>query len=143
MQTRVGNAPYLRACALSIRMAVFVQERGLAMADEFDDGDTAETVYAIALADAHTPVACARLGWLDATTARIGRVATLPKWRGQHLGSVVLTALADQAKADGATTAVIHSECTAQGFYASLGYQPVGAVYQEDGVDCITLHKTL
>lgn len=138
----VSNAVHMRAASSYIRMKVFVLEKALALAAEFDQNDTSETVYSV-LFDGNLPVATARLLNETDDVARIGRVATLKEYRGNHLGSQVVKALEDLARERQVKQLVIHAELTAAEFYEYLGYRRVGKPYDEDGVPCITLDKQL
>ncbi|KRL79079.1 hypothetical protein FC17_GL000699 [Secundilactobacillus paracollinoides DSM 15502 = JCM 11969] len=124
-------------------MNVFVQERHIAIEDEFDDNDTPDMVYAVCYADNETPVATGRFQVIDATTMRPGRIATLKAYRGQHLGAQIIAALEEVGRNEEFETSLIHSELTAQKFYEKQGYHFVSDVYEEDGVPCVNVEKTL
>lgn len=142
VRMEVGCETHLRAASCYIRMKVFVIERSLALKEEFDQNDTPETVYSV-LFVGDLPVATARYLSEDHETARIGRVATQSDYRGQQLGSQVVTALETYAKHEKKTQVLIHAEATAALFYEKLGYVQVGEQYEEDGVPCMTLVKKL
>ena len=142
MQLKVNATNWQRAAAFAVRMQVFVRERGLALQDEFDDQDNDGTIYAVIYHN-DDPVATGRFKQLDATTMRPGRIATLASQRGNGLGAKIIIALEQVGRQHGCTQSVIHSELTAQGFYAKLGYQPSGEPFSEDGVPCILLTKQL
>ncbi|GAY73894.1 hypothetical protein [Lentilactobacillus kosonis] len=57
-------------------MSVFVIERNINLADEFDDKDNDSMTYAV-IFDENIPVATGRFETPDKQTLRIGRVATL------------------------------------------------------------------
>ncbi|MFC6171346.1 GNAT family N-acetyltransferase [Loigolactobacillus jiayinensis] len=142
MQLKVNATNWQRAAAFAVRMQVFVRERSIALQDEFDDNDTDGTTYAVIYAN-DEPVATGRFQQISATTMRPGRIATLASQRGNGLGAQIIAALEAVGRQRGCTHSEIHSELTAQGFYAKLGYQPVGASFIEDGVACILLQKLL
>lgn len=56
---KVGAEAFQRAASLYIRFHVFVLERGIDMADEFDSHDEKGTVYAVAY-DGKQPVSTGR-----------------------------------------------------------------------------------
>ncbi|KRM11416.1 GNAT family N-acetyltransferase [Paucilactobacillus suebicus] len=143
MRIEVSNNPWQQAAALSIRLKVFVQERGLNKQDEFDGGDTEQTVYAVAWQDERTPVATVRFQQVDEQTMRPGRVATLPEYRGQGTAQRALLATEKYGQSFGMIHSVIHSELTAQGFYERCGYQVSSTPFIEDGVECIELTKKI
>ncbi|MBO0454711.1 MULTISPECIES: GNAT family N-acetyltransferase [Enterococcus] len=142
LRLEIGNAQYLRAASCYVRMKVFVLERALALSEEFDQNDTADTVYCVLFAGS-LPVATARLLTEAAGIARIGRVATIDGYRGKHLGSQVIRALENLALEKEFKQIWIHAELTAAVFYEKLGYLRDGELYEEDGVPCITLVKRI
>ena len=140
LRLEVGRDSDLRAASSYIRMCVFVLEKKIVLADEFDQNDTSDTIYSV-LFDGSRPVATARLLMEDTETARIGRVATIEAYRGKQLGSRVVRALEDLAKTQKFKQILIHAELSAAGFYENLDYHKKGEPYEEDGVPCITLVK--
>lgn len=142
MKMVVGNQDWQRAASCFVRMQVFVLERKIAIADEFDALDTPGTVYAV-LYDEDEPVATGRFIPESQQAARFTRIATVSRYRGQQLGSQIIRALEAYACQQGYTDVEIHSELTAVAFYKKLGYLPVSAVYEEDEVPCQTLARTL
>lgn len=141
MEIIVSAKPWQRAAALSVRLQVFVQERHIALKDEFDDHDQPGTLYVVAYADPATPVATGRFQAYDRVTMQPERIATLAAYRGQHLGAQIITALENVGRQHGYQKALIHSEVTAQGFYESLGYHVSSGVFMEDGVPCVLVRK--
>ncbi|MFD1319300.1 GNAT family N-acetyltransferase [Loigolactobacillus zhaoyuanensis] len=142
MELKVNATDWQRAAAFAVRLQVFVHERGLSLQAEFDDHDRDGTTYAVVYAD-QTPVATGRFQQLSTTTMRPGRIATLASQRGKGLGAQIIAALEQVGRDKGCQRSEIHSELTAQGFYAQLGYRPVGTPFTEDGVACILLQKQL
>ncbi|GHP13717.1 N-acetyltransferase [Lentilactobacillus fungorum] len=136
----VNSTKPIRAAAAYIRLSVFVLERGIALTDEFDDKDSDDMIYAVLFKESQ-PIATCRFEQLDATTLKIGRVATLKAYRGHGYGRQVITAMENRAKEAGLTQSIIHSELTAQGFYEKMGYRPISDVFLEDGVPCIIVKK--
>lgn len=126
---RVGPGSGLER-AQGIRRAVFVEELGVTVDEEFDDRDDApQTVHVIAVVDG-----------LDVGTARlvadrqrrgvvhITRVAVLARARGSGVGRAMMAALEDVACADFAIGAPprVRLELSvmepAAEFYRSIGY---------------------
>lgn len=141
MQLVVEGSKPIRAAAAYIRMTVFVIERGIALRDEFDDLDDDREVYAV-LFDGITPVATCRYEQFDDQTLKIGRVATLPAYRGRGYGKQVLLAMENYGRRQGLTKSLIHSEVTAKGFYEKLGYSVTSSPFLEDGVPCVIVEKS-
>lgn len=138
----VGNEPFQRAASLYVRYSVFIIERNISLQDEFDDNDEKGTVYSVLYED-DLPVSTGRFLPETDIEARLTRIATLKEYRGHGYGAKVIKALEAYAKDKGFQKLRIHSELTAKTFYESIGYQPVGEVYQEDGEPCQTLEKNI
>ncbi|MGX7163126.1 GNAT family N-acetyltransferase [Enterococcus massiliensis] len=139
MKLVVGNQRWQRAASCYIRLQVFVLEQKIPLEEEFDAHDLDETIYAV-LYDENKPAATGRF-LQEGTTARLTRIATLPEYRKQHLGSQIIEALEVYALSQGLKKASIHADLTALPFYQKLGYVPYGEVYLEDGVPCQSLEK--
>ncbi|MET3558362.1 putative GNAT family N-acyltransferase [Streptococcus rupicaprae] len=142
VKTIVGSEPFQRAASLYIRFQVFVIDKKMDMADEFDGHDEAGTVYAVVY-DGNRPLATGRFLPETDTCARLTRIATLAPHRGQGYGTLVMDALENHAKKEGFKELVIHSELTAKSFYEGLGYVAFGPRYLEDGEPCQSLNKLL
>lgn len=70
----------------------------------------------------------------------IGRVITSPDFRGTGLGRKVMELAIQSCKElFGPGSIRIGAQVYAQPFYASLGFEPEGDVYDEDGIDHIEM----
>lgn len=141
-EIRVGSEPWQRAAALCVRYQVFVVERGIDRADEFDDQDIDGRIYANLLVN-QLPVSTGRLLQEDEEVARLTRIATLSAYRGHGFGRQIVQKLENYAKETGYKQLIIHSELTAKSFYEELGYEAVSAIYLEDGQECQSLAKEI
>jgi ElaA protein len=119
--------------ALAIRLAVFVEEQGVSLAQEIDGHDAAAR-HLLALRDGE-PVGTLRLRWVDdGRVAKIERVAVLPRARGATIGQALVEAALATARAAGAEAALLHAQTGVQGFYARLGFVAFGPEFVEDGI---------
>jgi predicted GNAT family N-acyltransferase len=77
--------------------------------------------------------------------ARIGRIAVLPAWRRQGVGSRLLRLLEEAALARGAARILLHAQVPVQPFYERHGYavDPPGAVFLEDEIPHVAMSKRL
>jgi len=78
----------------------------------------------------HSPgllVAVGRLHFNTANEAQIRYMATHESYRGQGIGTALVRYLEAAARARGARCVVLNARDTAVGFYARLGYAPVGS----------------
>jgi predicted GNAT family N-acyltransferase len=110
----VESAEQLRQ-ALAIRVAVFVEEQGVARALEIDGRDDAAQHF-LALREGQ-PVGTLRLRWVDdSRVAKIERVAVLPRARGAKFGQALVQAALAAAGAAGAEAALLHAQTSVQDF---------------------------
>lgn len=142
MNLHIGNEIWNKASAFYVRMSVFVLERGMELAEEFDEQDHLNIDYAV-MYNLEKPVSTGRYELLDSETIRIGRIATLKEYRGQKLGRAIIFALEDIGRQKGCTKASIHSEQTAASFYEELNYKIVSDEFYENNVPCVLLEKQL
>lgn len=138
----IGSEPWQRAASLYVRMTVFVLERGIDRADEFDQNDGPGITYANIWADGQ-PVATGRFLREGEDAGRLTRIATVAAYRGQGMGSQIVTALERYAQNQHVRHLQIHAEATDVSFYTRLGYRTISPVYLEDGVPCRIMARDL
>lgn len=122
---------------LGIRFAVFVEEQGVDPILEIDGLDAA-CQHVIAW-EGTTPIATGRIQ----KDGHIGRVAVLPAYRRQGIGSAVMKALVDMARSNDCSTAWLSSQVQAAPFYEKLGFRRLGTPYLEAGIDHIDMELPL
>jgi predicted GNAT family N-acyltransferase len=127
---------------VDLRTRVFVLEQGVPPEIEQDDRD-ATAVHALSRDGSGRVVATGRLLLGDDGRASIGRMATDPAHRGNGHGAAVLAELQRAARARGAVEIELHAQLTARGFYERAGYDPVGEVYEEAGIEHLTMRRRL
>lgn len=116
-----------------LRRVVFTDEQGVSEADEIDDLD-GECLHLLAW-DGSVPVGTARIRLLD-NVAKIGRVCVISSYRGTGLGAALIRKTLDIArKNEGITQAKLGAQTHALGFYAALGFTPIGPIYEDAGID--------
>lgn len=116
----------------AIRRAVFIEEQGIAEAEEWDDLD-GQAIYLLAWQDGEA-VGTARI-FLDGSTGKIGRVCVMPAARGTGLGRQLIKAAVDVLRSrHGVLQARLGAQVQAMGFYEKLGFAPVGEVYDDAGI---------
>ena len=125
--------------AALIRQAVFVEEQGFEK--EFDKLDN--TAYRLVIYKDEQPIAVGRMYFKDKTTMILGRIAAIKEYRGQKLGSKVVTALENKARELGCLETELSAQQQAQKFYEKLGYKPDGDMYYDEWCPHVTMKKIL
>lgn len=111
--------------ASTIRRSVFVQEQGIDESEEWDEHDS-DSTHAVAWLGIH-PVGTARL----LPEGKIGRMAVLPEFRSQGIGSAMLLALLAVAKEKNLSQVRLSAQQQAIGFYSRHGFVPLGESHTE------------
>ena len=118
--------------AYSIRKRVFVEEQGVPEEMELDEFDL-NARHALAYADSEC-IGTARLVTLTENIGRIGRMAVLPKYRGQGVGRRLLEALLKAAQSQAIKQVELHAQVTVIPFYEQFGFIAQGDIYDEAGI---------
>jgi YbgC/YbaW family acyl-CoA thioester hydrolase len=139
---RSGNWNDLGRLAERLRMDVFVKEQGVPAEMEMDEWDPV-CRHVVAVNHLGHCVATGRLITEAPGVGRIGRMAVSRELRGARVGRQVLDALVAAAQARGDREVVLHAQVHAQSFYARAGFVPEGQVYDEAGIDHITMRRVL
>jgi predicted GNAT family N-acyltransferase len=126
--------------AFRIRRTVFVEEQGVPLEDEFDEHEE-QAVHILVHAEGQ-PVGTGRVRMVEGV-AKLERICILPAYRKHGLGKVIIRALEEVAREQGATSAKLHAQTHAEGFYKKLGYTTASAVFMEDGIPHVLMVKTL
>lgn len=142
LQLQSGSWNDLGRWAERLRVAVFVHEQGVPRELEMDVHDPLAR-HVVVSNGLGQPVATGRLVSHAPGVGRIGRMAVDRSLRGTGVGRQVLDALVDAARTRGDHAVVLHAQCHAQGFYARAGFEPEGEVYDEAGIDHITMRRSL
>jgi predicted GNAT family N-acyltransferase len=118
--------------AYAIRRRVFIEEQHVPEEIEMD-ADDGHAFHALAILDG-VAIGCGRMLEHGDSEVKIGRMAVLREFRGTGVGAHILRFLIDRARARGLRKAILHAQLTAQGFYLTEGFNPVGDVFEEGGI---------
>ena len=110
-----------RAGAYYVRIQAMARKHQIPLEVEFDEHDTPETKYIVAVDD-FLPVATCRLYPEDEKRMVLGRIVVLPEYRRQGLGTLVVKEAEAWARELGFTTAVVESRDNKIAFYEQMGY---------------------
>lgn len=139
---QVSNAQE-KADALAVRREVFVREQNVPESLELDEYDDAPSVIHFVAYRDGKPKGAGRLRRYGADTAKVERVAVLASERGTGLGRELMLAIEQAAREAAITHLTLNAQCHAQRFYEKLGYQAVGEVFEEAGIEHICMTKRL
>lgn len=134
VETQDLSAPH------ALRRAVFIEEQGIAEAEEWDDLD-AEAVHLLAL-EGDEPLGTARL-FVTGELGRIGRVCVAKAARGTGLGAALILDGCARLAAAGCTRVQLGAQCYAIPFYEKLGFVPFGAEYDDAGIPHREMERVL
>lgn len=116
----------------ALRRRVFIEEQGVSEADELDDKDDA--AIHLAAFDGAQALGSARL-LIVGETGKIGRVCVLAEARGRGIGAALIRAGVARFRTMPALRHVkLGAQTHARGFYATLGFEPIGEVYDDAGI---------
>nr|WP_111301924.1 GNAT family N-acetyltransferase [Paracoccus saliphilus] len=128
---RIEETTDLALCH-ALRRTVFIEEQGVAEAEEMDDQDDG-AIHLLAW-QGDRPVGTARL-ILKGDIGKIGRVCVLPELRGTGLGGALMRAALDALRVrPGVARARLGAQTHAIGFYEKLGFVAEGPVYDDAGI---------
>ena len=126
-----------RSLMNDIRFKVFCDEQGVDPALELDEFDDV-SLHVLALVEGK-PAGTGRMQ----DDGHIGRIAVLKEFRGQDIGTAVMNALIEQAKANGLERVYLGSQLTAMPFYEKLGFTEYGDVFLDADIEHKHMELTL
>lgn len=129
--------------AFSVRIEVFVEEQKFSRELELDEID--KTAGHVLFLDEGKPVATGR-AFPDADKPGeyiFGRIAVLKPYRKTGLGQIVMAALEDFARENGAVSASLGAQVQAREFYEKCGYEAYGEEYLDEYCPHIHMRKKL
>ena len=110
-----------RAGAYYVRIQAMARKHQIPLDVEFDEHDTPDTKYIVAV-DNYLPIATCRLYAIDNAKVMLGRIVVLPEYRHQGIGTLVVREAETWARELGFMTAVVESRDNKIPFYESMGY---------------------
>ena len=126
--------PLLKA----IREAVFIREQGIPAELEWDGLDEG-CRHALALSHQGDAIGCGRM----LASGHIGRIAVLPQWRKKKVGTAIMEALLDYARAHDYKQVDVDAQTYALPFYHSFDFVERGKVFMDAGLPHIKMNLRL
>jgi predicted GNAT family N-acyltransferase len=119
---------------------VFAVEQGVNPAADRDGRDS-EAMHVVAV-DSGRVVGTCRLV-LVGTVARLGRMAVRSDLRRRGVGAALLEEAESQARLAGARTIELHAQLPARTLYARAGFEELGDLFVEEGIEHVAMVKPL
>jgi predicted GNAT family N-acyltransferase len=120
-----------------VRRTVFIEEQQVPVALEYDGLD--DCCQHVLVTDAEQrPVGCGRMQ----ADGHIGRMAVLKGCRGQGIGSAMLVALLEVARAQRCAEVYLHAQVSAIPFYEKHGFCVSSELFMEAGIPHKTMRKS-
>ncbi|MBU2812281.1 GNAT family N-acetyltransferase [Acidithiobacillus thiooxidans] len=123
----------------ALRMRVFVQEQGVPEDQEMDERDLF-CQHFLACCDG-VAIGTARLD-LE-LKGKMGRLAVLQPYRRRGVGRQLIERIHQSARESGLSEIWCHAQLSAQNFYSVLGYEAEGTIFEEAGIEHVTMRYTL
>ncbi len=131
MTVTIAQTHDITACR-ALRRTVFIDEQGVSEADEVDDLDGV-AIHLLASDDGQA-IGSARL-LTQGEVGKIGRVCVLAPARGRGIGAALIRHAVARFRAEqGIKRVKLGAQTHALGFYAALGFSPIGEVYDDAGI---------
>jgi predicted GNAT family N-acyltransferase len=125
----------------NIRIEVFQKEQKVAPELEFDGLD-AIAIHLLAYVD-NKPVGTLRIREIKPKIVKVERLAVLDSYRNRGIGKKLMVAALDNIATTGDRLVVIHAQEYIKKLYQQLGFEQVGAKFEEAGISHVKMTKQL
>ena len=125
--------------AFTVRREVFVREQNISEDEEYDGLDDSCQQYIAK--NSSTVIGTARVRFITPECIKIERMAVLPEYRRQGIGTGIIAYIEEELKQSPATKLVLHAQMGAMPFYKACGFQEVGMTFFEAGIPHIKMQK--
>ena len=116
--------------AQQIRTAVFVQEQGVNVLDEYDAFEEVSQHYLVTV----DSKAVATTRWrFTPNGIKLERFAVLPTYRGEGIGKYLVEQVIEEIQKH-AKPIYLHAQIQVVEFYQKLGFEKQGALFEEAGI---------
>jgi predicted N-acetyltransferase YhbS len=139
LEAPVGSPLYLDA--LELREAILRRPLGLSVSDEELEDDRHRTHFC-AVEDGKV-TGCVSLRPLDDGGLQLKQMAVLEEKRLEGIGAALVARAEAWARDRGIGEMMMHARIGAEGFYARLGYEPEGPIFEENTIPHILMKKKL
>lgn len=122
----------------SVREAVFIREQAIPEELEWDGLDETSR-HALALSHQGDAIGCGRIQ----ANGHVGRIAVLPQWRKQKVGTAIMEALLDYARVHDYKQVDVDAQTYAVPFYRGFEFVEEGEVFMDAGLPHIKMRLKL
>ena len=112
-----------------VRRQVFIIEQKIPESEEWDDADE-NSSYVLAFSEKRDAVGTGRIE----PNGKIARLAVIAEYRGQGVGSAMLTRLVEEARKKGFSQVFLHAQAHALNFYKKFGFVSDEEIFSEGGI---------
>ncbi len=112
-----------------VRHQVFIIEQKIPESDEWDDADE-NSSYVLVFSEKRDVVGTGRIE----PNGKIARLAVIAEYRGQGVGSAMLTRLVEEARKKGFSQVFLHAQTHALNFYKKFGFVSDEEIFCEGGI---------
>ena len=141
LKIEIVDYQHCLAAIKQIRTKVFQEEQGVTAQLEFDGLDGSATHF-LAQVEGEA-VGTARIREINADTAKIERLAVLPKFRQQGIGTQLMKSALSTISQGNKSLAVVHAQEYIAKLYQQLGFVIVGERFTEAGIVHVKMIKQL
>lgn len=126
------------AALRALRQKVFIDEQHVPEELEWD-GEDKDAVHFLAMDTEQKPVGCIRL----LGTGQISRLCVLSEQRNNGVGSSLLVAAEESARAKGMEEIFLHAQTHATSFYEAAGFSVSGGIFMDANIPHRQMFKPL
>ena len=112
-----------------VRRRVFIDEQKIPESEEWDDADE-NSSYVLAFSEKRDVVGTGRIE----PNGKIARLAVIAEYRGQGVGSAMLSRLLGEARQRGFGQVFLHAQTHALNFYEKFGFVGDEEIFSEGGM---------
>ncbi len=112
-----------------VRREVFIVEQKIPESEEWDDADE-NSSHVLVFSEKRDVVGTVRIE----ANGKIARLAVLAEYRGQGVGSAMLTRLVEEARQRDFSQVYLHAQTHALNFYKKFGFVSDEEIFSEGGI---------
>jgi len=125
----------------ALRDAVLRQPLGQSLYNDDLSRDYTDAILAAKHND--SVIACLMLHHIDSSEVQLRQMAVYDHWQGKGIGKLLVQYAEAYAKSKGYTKVMLHARKVAVGFYAGMGYEQYGDMFEEVGIPHYMMEKKI